>query len=255
MHSAPDCTFRCCTRTRTILVNQFFFFRAPKTWDQQSHMAILETPVILYMEDPSFVDHGLRQIWWISSVERSGFLESADFFRGTPGTPYICPFQEQLYVLGGNDGFSSLSFALSPVTTYPDVYICLPHPPFILVLPQTREVVFLFSMSSRYSGKMWPTTTICINMYKLNLNSGDSLRKTYWNTYWISKWRGFPWPIHIHDQDLWSALIPVRADGRRGKLKVFDGICGMKWMIPIGSMYGIYANIKGVSWWDPCYHI
>ena len=25
--------------------------------------------------------------------------------------------------------------------------------------------------------------------------------------------------------------------------------------LPIGSMYGIYANIKGVYWWDPCYHI
>ena len=25
--------------------------------------------------------------------------------------------------------------------------------------------------------------------------------------------------------------------------------------IPIGSMYGIYANKKGVYWWDPCYHI
>ena len=24
--------------------------------------------------------------------------------------------------------------------------------------------------------------------------------------------------------------------------------------LPIGSMYGIYANI-GVYWWDPCYHI
>ena len=26
-------------------------------------------------------------------------------------------------------------------------------------------------------------------------------------------------------------------------------------ILPIGSMYGIYANIKGVYWWDPCYHI
>ena len=27
--------------------------------------------------------------------------------------------------------------------------------------------------------------------------------------------------------------------------------------VPIGSMYGIYiyTNIKGVYWWDPCYHI
>lgn len=129
-------------------------------------MAILETPVILEMEDSPFVDPLLRQNSWISSVEGTGLLESAAFFRGTPGTPYICPFQEQLYVLGGNDGFSSLSSALSPVTMYPDVYICLPYPPFLLVLPQTREVVFLSSMSSRYSGKMWSTTTICINNYK-----------------------------------------------------------------------------------------
>ena len=25
--------------------------------------------------------------------------------------------------------------------------------------------------------------------------------------------------------------------------------------IPIGFMYGIYANMTGVYWWDPCYHI
>ena len=27
------------------------------------------------------------------------------------------------------------------------------------------------------------------------------------------------------------------------------------YVLPIGSMDGIYANIKGVYWWDPCYHI
>ena len=129
----------------------------------------------------------LRQNWWISSVEGTCFLESAAFFRCTPGTKAqkICPFQEQLYVLGGNDGFSSLSSALSLVTTYPDVYILftMTISSFLLVLPQTREVVFLFSMSSRYSGKMWSTKTM-YSSYKLIWTHVIPLGKQ-WKTYWI----------------------------------------------------------------------
>ena len=34
---------------------------------------------------------------------------------------------------------------------------------------------------------------------------------------------------------------------------VGDVISSFFWTI--GSMYGIYANKKGVYWWDPCYHI
>ena len=139
--------------------------------DQQSHMVILETPVILDMEDPSFVDPFFcGKIDGFPVLKELVFLESAAFFRCTPGTKAqkICPFQEQLYVLGGNDGFSSLSSALSLVTTYPDVYILftMTISSFLLVLPQTREVVFLFSMSSRYSGKMWSTKTM-YSSYKL----------------------------------------------------------------------------------------
>ena len=36
---------------------------------------------------------------------------------------------------------------------------------------------------------------------------------------------------------------------------IVNGIIDQLIILPIGSMYGIYANIKGVYWWDPGYHI